>query len=513
MQFPRLTLPPSDGFFRNRKANVAMLAAFMIPAILGLAGFAIDLQNTVRQKSKVQAALDSAVLAGALAKQRGNNEDTVRTDVQRYAASMFTQQGGGLSCGAVTVTFNEQNQDIDGRVTCVQPAYLVQLLGHDHLTFTVESTSTYGIGVVDVAFVFDVSGSMNSENRLPNLKTAAHAAFDELLPDDRVRDGSVRLAIASYNHSLNAGPYINAVTDSETLGADASNSAAKSKYDAYNDERMIDSATGKRFFYYQRGTCTSSSPCGRSSSYTWNTRRYFFQDTGLRDSCVYERTGAQAATDVAPGSGRWIGAGNPRWNFSAGSTSKYDGWKNVETESATGYSDGAYEGRHGTCQPSGPVPLTEDKDVLDAHVDSLIAEGGTAGHLGIAWGWYLISPNWSGIWPEASRPRDYGAVRSSKFVILMTDGDFNIEHPTASGDSFQQSMDLCDQMKSLPANIQIFTVGFQVPSNVQKTGDGRTIMQYCASSPGHAFSADSGEELVEVYRTIARSISDLRLKH
>ena len=36
----------------------------------------------------------------------------------------------------------------------------------------------------------------------------------------------------------------------------------------------------------------------------------------------------------------------------------------------------------------------------------------------------------------------------------------------------------------------------------------RTILQYCATSPGHAFSADSGAELVEVYRTIARSISE-----
>ena len=157
--------------------------------------------------------------------------------------------------------------------------------------------------------------------------------------------------------------------------------------------------------------------------------------------------------------------------------------------------------------------MTDDKDAVNAHVNGLVAEGGTAGHLGIAWGWYLLSPNWSGIWPEESEPRLYGAERTSKFLILMTDGDFNIEHPTASRNSFQQSMDLFDQMKMLPSNIQIFAVGFQVPSGVQRTGDGRTILEYCATSPGHAFSADNGEELTEAYRTIARTISDLRLKH
>jgi len=500
-------------FGRADGGNIAMLSAFMIPVILALVGISIDTQNTVRQKSKVQASLDSAVLAGALQRQRGMNEETVRADVQNYASSMFVQQGGRLVCAPVTVTFDTENQDIAGSVQCEQPTYLTMLIGHDELAFSVEATSTYGIGVVDVAFIFDVSGSMNSYNRLPQLKTAAKAAFDELLPDDRVPDGSVRLAITSYNHSLNAGPYTEAVTGGQTLGVDSSSSAAQSNYNAYNDERMIDSSTGKRFFYYQPGTCTSSSPCGRYSSYTWNTQRYFFEDTGLTDTCVYERIGTYAASDTVPTSGRWLGAGNPRWNFSAGSTSKYDGWKNVENENATGYSDGAYEGRHGTCQPSGPVPLTDDKVALKAHVDSLVANGGTAGHLGIAWSWYLLSPNWSGIWPADSRPRDYGATRTSKFVILMTDGDFNIQHPTAGRSSFQQSMDLCDEMKTLPSNIQVFTVGFQVPSSVQKTADGRTILEYCATSPGHAFSADNGDELTEAYRTIARSISDLRLKH
>jgi Flp pilus assembly protein TadG len=490
-----------------------MVAAFVIPSILALAGIAIDLQNTVRQKSKVQAAIDSAVLAGALQRQRGMSEEAVRADVQQYAESMINQQGGGLLCNPVTVSFNAESQDIAGSVHCAQPTYLTQMIGHDKLEFNADAVSTYGLGVVDIAFIFDVSGSMNSQSRLPQLKTAANAAFDELLPDDAARDGSVRIAITSYNHSLNAGPYINAVTGSQTLAADASGAAAQTNYNSYNDERMFDSATGKRFFYYQRGTCTSGSPCGRSSSYTWTTTRYFFEDTGLSDTCVYERTGAYAASDTAPASGRWLGAGNPRWNFSAGSSSKYDGWKNVENSGARGYSAGAYEGRHGTCQPSVPVPLTEDKAALKAHVNSLVAEGGTAGHLGLAWGWYLISPDWAGIWPTASEPRAYGAQRTSKFVILMTDGDFNIQHPTAGRSSFQQSMDLCDQMKSLPSNIQVFTVGFQVPSNVQRTGDGRTILEYCATSPGHAFSAESGDQLIEVYRTIARSISDLRLKH
>lgn len=488
-----------------------MLAAFIIPCILAMTGIAIDLQNTVRQKSKVQAALDSAVLAGALGRQAGNSAEEVTLDVRAYAAALFEDQGGGLACDPVAVSFDETNFDITGAVRCRQPTYLTSLIGHDEMRFNVTSVSTYGVGKLDVAFIFDVSGSMNSYNRLAQLKVAAAAAIDELLPDDRDRDGTVRLAITSYNHSLNAGPYADLVTETVTLSADGSNSTAQSRYNSHNSKRMIDANTGRRFFYYQRGTCTGWN-CGRNSSWSWNASRRFFSDTGLSDSCVYERTGMAAASDTVPGNGAWIGAGNPRWNFSAGSSSKYDGWQNVEYQDATGYGVGAYEGRHGTCMPSGPVPLTEDKAALKAHVNSLVAEGGTAGHLGLAWGWYLVSPEWAPIWPEASAPLPYRAPQTSKAVILMTDGDFNIQHPDASRNSFRQSMDLCDAMKASGRRIQIYTVGFQVPSGVQRTGDGRTILEYCATSPSHAFSADNGEELIEVYRSIARSISDLRLK-
>lgn len=497
---------------RNTAGNVAMLAAFAIPAILSVAGIAIDLQNTVRQKSKVQFALDSAVLAGALNRQAGASEAAIIADVQGYTASLIAEQGGGLTCTPVTVTFDESNKDINGLVQCTQPTYLTHLIGQEELKFRVAATSTYGVGKIDVAFIFDVSGSMNSFNRLALLKTAAAAGFDELLPDDGRDDGNVRIALASYNHSLNAGPYINSVTNSVSLSADTSNSNAQTRYNTYNSVRMFDAATGKRFFYFQRGTCTSGSNCGRTSTYTWSAQRRFFDDTALSTSCIYERIGGQASTDAAPGANRWLGAGNPRWNFSSSSTGKYDGWKAVDPGNSTNYGTGAYEGRHGTCRPSGPVPLTDDKTLLKAHVDSLTADGGTAGHLGFAWAWYLISPNWAGIWPEASRPWNYDEPQASKAIIMMTDGDFNVNHPSASGSSFQQSMALCDAMKAAPSRVQVYTVGFQVPSTVQRTGDGRTILEYCASSPSHAFNAANGEELVAAYRSIARSISDLRIK-
>lgn len=490
-----------------------MLSAFMITAIVAFAGLAIDFGYTFRQKAKVQYVMDSALLAGALARQRGLSDEEVIAEIRAYADGLTDTSDGGMSCTPINIVFDEDSEDIVGSISCTQPTFVSMIMGQDEMSFSVSSTSTFSVGKVDVAFVFDVSGSMNSHNRLTLLKEAAAIAFDELLPDDQVRDGSVRLGIVTYNNSVNAGDYFNAVTRSVVIPEDSSNSDAINNYLSYNGTRMYDATTGKRFMYYQDGTCLESDPddCNQWADYDWDAARWFWEDSYATDTCVHERTGVHAASDVPPGTSAWLVAGNPRWNWYDSDRDKYRGEREIETggaNSSTGALDFSYAG----CRATGPVPLTEDKDALKAHVQGMTANGGTAGHLGVAWGWYLISPNWAAIWPETSRPWDYDEVHATKVVILMTDGDFNSSHPSAAKGSFAQAMDLCDAMKAAPANVQIYTVGFQVPSNVQKTSEGETILQYCATTPAYAFDASNGEELKDVYRKIARSISNLRIK-
>ncbi len=492
--------------------NIMVLMALIIVAVMGLAGFAIDLRYTISQKEKVQYALDSAVLAGALERQKGKSADEVKAEVREYAGALIDMQGGGMTCSAIGVVLDEVSEDISADISCAQPTFISQILGQDHLDFSVSTTSTYSVGKVDVAFVFDVSGSMNSYSRLSLLKTAANAAFDTLLPDDKPDDKTIRIAITTYNNSVNAGSYINSVTDSVSLAAETSNIAASANFNSYNGKRMYDAATGKRFFYYQTGTCLDYGTCDQWSNWDWDPARRFYSDVSVHDSCVYERTGSQADTDAAPGSLAWIGAANPDWRFEYSDRNKYRGWQEVAYGGANN-NTGAFYNNYATCRDSSPVPLTDDKAALKAHVDSLTAGGGTAGHLGIAWGWYLISPNWSSIWPAASEPWKYDEVNATKAVVLMTDGDFNREHASATKDSFHQAMDLCDQMKAAPSNVTIYTVGFQVPGSVQKTGDGRTILEYCATSPAFAYSAADGDQLLQVYKEIAQSIADLRIKN
>lgn len=180
---------------------------------------------------------------------------------------------------------------------------------------------------------------------------------------------------------------------------------------------------------------------------------------------------------------------------------------------------------NGTCTRTNYVtPLTANKTRLTNQINSLAVGGNTAGQLGIAWAWYLLSPNFADVWtaePE-NVPQAYGARDSAKVAILMTDGEFNAQtcdglfsssdctpdNPTTvpgPSASFRQARMICDAMRA--NNIIIYTVGLEL--NVGQFGD--DFLLACASSPQNAFLASNTEELEQAFKDIAVSINRLRL--
>ena len=218
--------------------------------------------------------------------------------------------------------------------------------------------------------------------------------------------------------------------------------------------------------------------------------------------CVSERTGLQRFTDAAPSLLALVGP-----NYAPPSD---------------------------PCPSNSITPLTNNKTVLKAQIDLLQAAGSTAGHIGVAWGWYLLSPNWGYLWPSASQPAPYsdlelrdarGLPLLRKIVILMTDGEFNtaycngviskdstsgsgsdhINCNATNGSSFSQSESLCTNMKA--SGILVYTVGF----NLGTAESARDLMTHCATDDSHAFLASTGDELRQVFREIATRIASLRL--
>ncbi len=159
--------------------------------------------------------------------------------------------------------------------------------------------------------------------------------------------------------------------------------------------------------------------------------------------------------------------------------------------------------------------LTDNRNRLIQDLNQMQAGGYTAGHIGIAWGYYMLSDKWRPLWNNNQDPAPFGAgVR--KIAIVMTDGEFNTYFAGVSGNpwgsqsarSSADALSLCDSMKALRAGepgITIYTVAFQAPNSA------RNLLRQCATDNDHAFDASSETELRGAFQAIARDIQKLRL--
>ena len=178
-----------------------------------------------------------------------------------------------------------------------------------------------------------------------------------------------------------------------------------------------------------------------------------------------------------------------------------------------------------SCPNPDVLPLTDIADLNQrnqvlAKIASLSGFGGTAGHIGLAWGWYTVSPNWSGYWPGASAPRPFDPDKTIKSVILMTDGMFNTSYKNggeavawpdpASGDSAvngtsgNQALKICKEMQKGDNQITIYTVGFQTPPEAE------ALLKEC-SGEENFYNADNAAQLSSAFKDIAKRLTNIRV--
>lgn len=200
--------------------------------------------------------------------------------------------------------------------------------------------------------------------------------------------------------------------------------------------------------------------------------------------CVSERTGSDAYTGAKPEAGKFLGA--------------------VYSKS-------------GSCTPGAEiVPLTSDKAKLKATVAGLTASGGTAGHLGSSWAWYLLSPTWAGVLTGEAQPAAYDNAGVKKIAILMTDGEYNTQYDAngimtstngtapVNSASNTQARTVCSNMKA--EGVEVYTVGFDL-----ENGTAIETLKHCATNPGTAYLVQDGDQLRNAFRDIAIKLSPLHL--
>lgn len=400
--------PEAGRFSADERGTVAVIFSLIVLVLVFAAGMGIDFARVVHTKSRLAAAVDAAAIAAGRALIEGRLSDSeVIARAERYVNENIKGSGGLLfgTVEALDVRIDRDANRVQIDVTADVPMTLTAVSGLKSVDLPVGTVASFDQKDVELAMALDITGSM-AGSKIEDLKLAAASLVDILLPDGGTPN-KVRIGLAPYAGSVNAGSYAGRATN------------------------------------------------GRSTN-----------------GCVHERGGSEAFTDARPGTGTYLG-------FKKGMP----------------------------CPSAKLRPMTNEKEVLKGDIKTYVASGMTAGHLGAAWAWYLVSPQWSTFWPSESAPAQKDA-KTDKIVILMTDGEFNTQYVDANGSSATQARQLCANMKGtdpLDPDVIVYSVAFMSPPSAE------ALLRECATSGEHFFVASNGSALRGAFEQIARSINNLRL--
>jgi hypothetical protein len=419
-------------------------------------GAAVDIGRWLHARDQTIAAVDSAVLAGG----------------------RWLQTNANDTAGAIATAQKFYAQNVSSRLPVTGDS-ITFAIGSDGMSMTASGTAYIQTPFLQFASI----------DKLPLLSTATTTFSQAQLAVGGNGGQNLEVAMMLDITGSMAGQKLQDLKDSASdlinivIWDDQSKFTSKVAVVPFSEDIRLPTTTALN---KARGTTLPSSKSASSTT-------YYLSD------CVVERTGTQKYTDAAPGAGQYV-MGHYTMTFTGTGGSK-----------------------KGVCTvPSGAevTPLSSDKQALLAKVTSLSAAGGTAGHLGTAWAWYALSPNWSSLWPS-SAPAAYGSANLEKIAILMTDGEYNTQYdsngiavnqnsyPTcssaANGCSTTQARALCTAMKA--KGIVVYTIGFQLGGN-QTAID---TLNQCATEPGKFYTADNGDQLKQAFRDIALKLTSLYL--
>jgi Flp pilus assembly protein TadG len=462
----------------NESGNAAIVTGMAaIPMVLIL-GSAVDFERASNLHTELQSSVDSAAIYAATLQEP--NSAILTQKSKPYFEANFKADGA-----TELPTYTAVNNGNSVTVTASVPSRnaFMALAGVPTTTVGARSVVNKAGVNLEVSLVLDNTGSMGWTNAktgnasIDDLKTAATAFVNKVMPDAQ-GDYYTKIAAIPYNVGVNIGSSAGADIARGTILSGTSYSPGKQNF---------------TFASSKFGNCTSQDATG------------YCYTTAAITNCVTERVGTHAYTDAGP-------AISPLGRlYAVGSTN--------------------------SCTVTPYRPLSTSKTDLNATIAAMSADNNTVGQVGIAWGWYTLSPNF-GMFTGESVPTSYANLASAtpppsnplktkKIMILMTDGEYNsayadgvmsgklnyigytsskvINKDPDNGDPFVQSKAMCNAIKA--SGIEIYVITFQLDKSKPKRVD---LVEKCATDGSHILDADS-TSLDIAFNTIANQLQEMRI--
>lgn len=457
-------------FAASEAGNFAIITGIVLAILMLVVGLSINTVEMALTRSNLQQALDAAVTSTARDLTTGIIDTTNATPT---VTAFLKANGSSDFASADQISLDNLQVDTGSKTVSAQASVTIPLLfpvfgGSSQRTITVASAAKYSDQMMEVSMVLDVTGSMadsatgrkGGPSKISGLKVAATDAVQELFAGQNPANPRVRMAIVPFANAVNVGSSL----ASQSVFSEKAVTPYRGWQIGNRDPRLAKYYNSSPDYYKRPDNCATELKDASSN--------YVAEDVGPgafmphRDILLSQFAGGQA------------------------------GW-----------------GSSQACPSAALVPLTTDQSVLTNLINSLSPNGGTAGHIGIQWGWYMLSPNWTSVLPTASAPAPYDPTKVTKVMILMTDGEFNLSYydVTKASNAYNQNgkqapvtaaEDLCTAMKK--DGIQIFTIGFGLPSDEAATA--RQTLENCATpdtpTVKYFYEATDNDELDATFKAI-----------
>ncbi|MGR3700912.1 MAG: pilus assembly protein TadG-related protein [Paracoccaceae bacterium] len=524
-------------FRRAEDGSLVVFSVFMFLIILFLGALGVDLMRFEMERAKLQSTLDRAVLAAADIDQSLDPEAVVN--------DYFTKSGLGGSVTGVTVTEGLGYRSVSATARKSVSTQLVHMFGMDTLSAPAAGAAEERVDAVEISLVLDVSGSMASNNRIVNLRSAGHDFIDAIF--DNSAANKVSLSIVPYNGQVNVGPDLidkYNITDRHTntycvdLPSSVYNSAALSPTlpmsqhvfaDTYNSSntsssysttnmtpsstnRWCDPNPANRIRVHNnnvtalKGFITALQPVGATSI-----------DAGMRwGAALLDPSARSVVTQLvsegvvnAPFAGRPLAYDDPEVLKVLVLMTDGEHWPNEYVN------DGFRAGPSPVWRNSSNGRLSIRHEVSGSNKfywpsnnswQNRPEGASSATNMGTA-----VQLTWPEVWERARvawvahhlyRRALGGSVSSWVDTIRTREGTVIGSGPHEVSMMNNRLLSLCSRMKT--QGVVIYTVAFEAPTA------GRNLLRNCASSSNHAFDVD-GLEISSAFASIATSIRKLRL--
>ncbi len=162
-------------FLRERRGSVLTTFAIAAIPLISAMGAAVDYSRAFHERTVVQDALDSAVLAAGKKIGLLTNEQ-----IQTEANGFYLANIGDKLTSPPALSTVVATSTLTGSAELHVPTYFLGIIGLNEIVFDVKATATLAMGTLEVAMVLDNSGSM-AGSKISTLTDRRHKSRHDAL--------------------------------------------------------------------------------------------------------------------------------------------------------------------------------------------------------------------------------------------------------------------------------------------------------------------------------------------